>query len=93
MTDQPPPLLTIEARSAILQREIDDYVAKGYRVISQTPTTAQLATPPKPGSCLLYFITLGIYLVWRIIKGGKSKSVYITVDDYGNVLQRATSGR
>jgi hypothetical protein len=90
MTETPelPAQLSIEARSAILQEQIHSYLGKGYRVMSQTATTAQLATPPKRGSCLLYIVTLGIYLIWRLIKGGKSKAVYIEIDVYGNVIKR-----
>ena len=39
--------MTIDMRRNILDKEIQSYVRKGYRVMSQTDTSAQLVKPKK----------------------------------------------
>ncbi len=46
-TTEPP---SREDRSGILEREVTKYVKRGYRVISRTDTTVQLARPEKFGA-------------------------------------------
>jgi len=83
--------LSIEERSAILNREIARYTRKGFRVVSQTPTTAQLAKPRK-FSCLfatLWFLLLGIgllvYIFWYLAK--KDTIIFIEIDSQGKVYR------
>ena len=57
--------LSIEQRREILQREIAKYMRKGFRVVSQTDTTAQLMKP-KSFSFLwafLWFLLFGFGLI------------------------------
>ena len=45
-TTEPP---SSEDHSGILEREVTKYIRRGYRVISRTDTTVQLAKPEKFG--------------------------------------------
>jgi hypothetical protein len=83
--------LSIEQRREILQREIHKYLRRGYRVISQTDTTAQLVKP-KEFSCLWFLINMLLligwifYLAWYWSK--RDTQVYIEVDINGSVKIR-----
>ncbi len=87
--DQPVPL---ETRRAALQARINQYLSQGYRVVSQTDTTAQLVRPKK-FSCLIAVLALLVLVIGLLIylfyyMGKKDDSVYLTVDDYGRVIER-----
>lgn len=78
--------LSIDRRREILQREIGRYVRKGFRVMSQTETTAQLLKPKK-FSLIWFFLLLGIfYLPFYIAK--KDKSIYLEVSAVGKIFKR-----
>lgn len=88
-----PRIISVEQRQMILGQEIQSYIKQGYRVVSQTSTTAQLVKP-KRLDCgvavlvlLLSIITLGIvfilYLIWYVAQ--KDQQVYIDVNEYGKV--------
>jgi hypothetical protein len=83
--------LSIDQRREILQREINKYLRQGYRVISQTDTTAQLVKP-KVFSCLWFLINMILligwifYLLWYWSK--RDTQVYIEVDINGRVKIR-----
>lgn len=69
----------------LLAKEVQRYVKQGYRVVSQTETTAQLVRP-KAFSCLaatLWTLLLGIglifYLFWYASK--KDDTIYLQVID------------
>jgi uncharacterized membrane protein len=85
-------MLSVAERTAILNKEIARYTKKGFRIIDQTPTSAQLAKP-RTFSCLfatLWFLLFGvgllIYLFWYLAK--KDTIVFITVDEQGRVRRR-----
>lgn len=81
-------------RRAALQNSIATYLAQGYRVVSQTDTTAQLVKP-KQFSCLLAAIGAALFwtgfgllfLVGYVIYylASKDQQIYIMVDEYGTV--------
>jgi hypothetical protein len=77
-----------EARRKILQQEINRYVLSGYRVVSQTDTTAQLVRP-KQFSCLWFlinaFLIIGwiFYLLWYWSQ--QDEQIYIEVDRFGGI--------
>jgi zinc-ribbon domain len=83
---------SLEARREILQAELRRYTRKGYRVVAQTDTTAQLVKP-KTFSCLiagvLLVFTFGtflvLYLIWYLAR--KDKQVYLEIDEGGQVLR------
>jgi hypothetical protein len=77
-------IVDTEQRRAILQAGINSYIGKGYRVISQTDTTAQLVKPKKL-SILLALCTLGLALLWYLVK--KDKTVYLQVDQFGRLTE------
>ncbi len=84
--------MSLDQRRAILEREIQSYVKKGYRVLSQTDTSAQLLKP-KRFSWLLAIILLILmvlpFLVYLLMYiGAKDKTVYITVDAQGKISRR-----
>ena len=81
--------LSIEQRKDILQREIAKYARKGFQVVSQTDTTAQLIKP-KSFSCLLAVLLLLIVLlplvIYLIYYASKiDEAVYLEVDARGGV--------
>jgi hypothetical protein len=81
--------LSILERRAILDREIEPYVRKGFHVTSRTDTTAQLLKAKK-FSCLfatLWFLLFGIGLVIYLIyyAAGRDELIYLEVDPLGNV--------
>lgn len=88
-TPAAPQILPIETRRSILQRDIADYVSRGFLVISQTDTTAQLRRP-KTFSLLwsVFWLIFGlgigfiIYLLYYAAK--KDETVYIEVGRTGN---------
>ncbi len=78
-----------EQRREILQNRINQYVKQGYRVVSQTDTTAQLIKP-KQFSCLwatLWFLLLGIgILIYLFYYASiRDEQIYLKVDMYGMV--------
>lgn len=88
----PPPVLSMEQRKAILQRTIADYVSRGFQVVNQTDTSAQLLKK-KTFSCLysiLWFLLFGIgliiYLLYYAAK--RDELLYISVDERGRVSTR-----
>ena len=74
---------------APLQEHIGWYVRQGYRVASQTETTAQLVKPKRfsfvwaLGWFLLFGIGLIVYLLYYAAK--KDKAIYLTVQADGTV--------
>jgi len=88
-----PVTLTLEQRQNILQGEINAYLGQGYRVISQTDTTAQLIRP-KQFSCLLasFFLifTLGLILILYLFYylSQKDQALYIEVGVDGKITRR-----
>jgi hypothetical protein len=75
--------LSLDKRREILLREIAGYVKKGYRVLSQTDTTAQLVKP-KRFSCFWAIVgILIIYLIWYWSR--KDLLVYLSIDPSGKV--------
>lgn len=85
MSEQP----SIEQRRAILGREIQRYVKRGFRVVSQTDTTAQLVKPKKFSLFwavvwfLLAVFPFIIYLLWYAAK--KDETVYLEVTPTGRI--------
>jgi hypothetical protein len=86
------PDLPIDQRRAILEREIASYVRKGYRVLSQTESSAQLVRPKRFNLLLavlllvLMVLPFVIYLLMYI--AARDKTVYITVDVQGRVTRQ-----
>jgi len=87
-----PQPLPLESRKTALQGRINHYLSQGYRVVSQTDTTAQLVRPKK-FSCLIALLSvlavgIGfiIYIFWYM--GKKDDTVYLTVDEQARVSER-----
>ncbi len=74
---------------ASLQEHIDWYVRQGYRVVSQTETSAQLIKPKQFSLVwaviwlLVAFIGIVIYIFYYIAK--KDTAVYLTVQSDGTI--------
>ena len=85
-------VVTLEQRKSILSGEIDAYLRKGFRVLNQTDTTAQLLRPKHFSFlwALLWFLLLGVgllvYLFYYMSK--KDEQIYISVDEQGAVTAR-----
>lgn len=89
---QPPQTLPSEMRREILMREITFYVRRGYRVMSQTDTSAQLVKP-REFSCLiatiallLAFFPFVVYILYYMSQ--RDQVVFIEVDPYGHIVRR-----
>lgn len=84
--------MTTEMRRNVLEQEIQSYVRKGYRVLSQTDTSAQLVKPKKFNALLaillLIMMVLPFIVYLLIYMAAKDKTVYITVDPQGRVQRR-----
>lgn len=78
--------------AATLQAEIDRYVGRGYRVVSQTEHAAQLVRPKHFSFPLfvLFFILAVLPAVLYVLYyvGKRDKTVYLTVNDNGQIQRR-----
>lgn len=89
-----PPISEVE-RSAILNAEIVRYVRLGFRVVHQTPTSAQLCAPKRFAFewAFLWFLLGGVgilvYVSWYMAQ--PDTTVSLSVDPSGTVV--ATSSR
>lgn len=84
--------LPIEQRRVILQREVERLVKRGYRVTSQTDTTAQLVKPKRFSLfwAIFWFCFLIVGLIGYLLfyAAARDEQVYIVVDDYGRVQRK-----
>jgi hypothetical protein len=85
--------LPIEQRKDILQDEINKYIRRGFTVVSQTDTSAQLIKAKRFSLFwALFWLILGIgvglviYIFWYMAK--RDKATYITVDGQGRIQRR-----
>ena len=82
---------SMEERKEILSRQVQQSVARGARIESQSDTMAVVVTGKTVNHVLHFLIgvvTLGIWwIVWLIliIAGGEKRKM-ITVDEYGLIL-------
>lgn len=81
--------VSAETQRATLQQAISEYVAQGYRVLSQTDTTAQLVKPKQFGTLwfILWLLTgvLWIAYLFYYLAVKREGRVYIQVDPFGIV--------
>ena len=82
------------ARQAALQERIDYYLKRGYRVVSQTDTTAQLVRP-KRFSFVWFLVSILTFVGWipylfyhLFLK--RERQVYLHVDGVGIVQERSS---
>jgi hypothetical protein len=91
-----PRTLSEAERSAILDREMQMYLANGFRVVSRTPATAQLlkAKSFNAGYAILgaLFLLIGLVIYVLIYLGQKDVTVSLSVDEQG-AISRQESGR
>ena len=81
--------MTIEERKGILAREIIEYVDQGWRVTSQTDTTAQLARD-KRASCLVAFLLALLFILPAVLylilyKG--TENLFLEVNGDGQIIE------
>lgn len=78
-----------ETRRAALQQAIGEYLAQGYRVLSQTDTTAQLVKPKQFGTLwfILWLLTGVLWIVYLVyyLAVKREGRVYLQVDPSGVV--------
>lgn len=91
-TFQSSQVLAVETRRELLIREMSYYIRQGYRVMSQTDTSAQLVKP-KEFSCLIATIALLLALFPFILyilfyMAQKDRVMFIEIDPYGHVIRR-----
>ena len=81
--------LTLEARTAILDREIARYVKRGFRLVTRTPTTAQLLKPKHFSFlwatfwllCLVVGLLVYLFYYWS----RRDQTIYLEVDPTGRI--------
>lgn len=77
---------------AILQAEINHYVQKGFRVVSQTARSAQLIKPKKFSVvwAVIWFVLMLLPFVLYLLyyAGKRDQQVYLTVDERGNITRK-----
>ncbi len=89
-------LLSLTDRQAILQREINSYISRGFRVQSQTETTAQLLKPKRFSLlwAILWFFFFGVglllYLLYYLSK--KDETIYLEIAESGQVKRNGAGG-
>ena len=81
--------MSLAERTATLDSIVARYVRRGYRVVSRTPTTAQLVKP-KNFSCLwatlwLLVLVVGLLVYIFYYMSKKDDTIYLEVDAYGTV--------
>lgn len=81
---------SLEQRGEILARAVNLYVSKGWRVVSQTQTSAQLVKGHRTNHLLhliLTLITLGVWaIVWLLVAAfGGEQQQFISVNEQGAV--------
>lgn len=79
-------------REAHLDKEIDRYLKKGYRVTNRAPFEAQMVRPRqthKLASTVLAILTLGLSLIIEMIlfatNAGGERAIHLRVDNGGKV--------
>lgn len=85
--------MELSERTEILQREIKSHIRRGYIVVSQTDTTAQLVKRKRFSFFwALFWLILGIgvglviYIFWYASR--KDQTVYLTVNEDGKVKRQ-----
>lgn len=71
------------ALSPALRDRIAHWIAQGYRVISETPTSAQLVRPRRFNAA--EFIAMPLYLLEYL--GQRDREVYLSVEPDGTVAE------
>jgi TRAP-type mannitol/chloroaromatic compound transport system permease small subunit len=82
-------MATIEERKAILAREIVKYVDAGWRVTSQTDTTAQL-TRDKRASCLVAILLAILFIlpaVLYLLLYRGTENLFLEVNETGQIIE------
>lgn len=86
------PDLPLDARRAILDQEITRYVRKGYRVLSQTDTSAQLVRPKRfnllLAVLLLVLMVLPFIVYLLMYLAARDTTVYLSVDAQGRITRQ-----
>lgn len=81
--------LSEEQREAILEKQIQNFAKKGFRVLSQTKTTAQLVKPKQFNAIgafvllVLFILPLVIYVLSYL--GEQDQQLHLAVDRKGAV--------
>lgn len=82
-------MATVEERKAILAKEIVKYVDQGWRVISQTETTAQLSKD-KRASCLVAILLALLFIlpaVLYLLLYRGTENLFLEVNEDGQVVE------
>jgi hypothetical protein len=99
-TPEPPHVMSVDERQAVLAQELARLVAHAdFRIEAQTETMAVMARGHRVNHLLHFYIgvfTLGVWWFtgWPAIAifGGEKRSI-LAVDDYGNVLNQKVRSR
>ena len=81
--------LALDQRRLVLQQSVAHYSAHGYRVVSQTDTTAQMMRPKRFSfvAAVLWFFLFGIgllvYIFYYLAK--RDSLLFVQVDEFGKV--------
>lgn len=90
-------MLSEAERSAILDAEIQRYVALGYRVASRTATAAQLIRPKtfSVAAAVIWTLVLivGLLIYLFMYMAQSDETVYLTIDESGAVRRQSNNAR
>jgi len=85
-------MLSTEDRAAVLEREVQNYVKRGFRVMSRTDTTAQLVKPKHFSliiALICFLLAVFPFILYLLIyMASKDETVYISVDDKGKISRK-----
>lgn len=89
-------MLSDEDRSAILEAEVQRFVAQGYRVAARSPTTAQLVRPKTFNvvAAVLWLLVLlvGLLIYLLVYAAQSDDAVYLTVGPDGEIARQFSGG-
>jgi hypothetical protein len=76
-------------RMAILDAEVERFIAQGYRLVARTPTTVQLVRPKhfSAGLAILAFLffVIGLVIYLLLYLSDRDETAYLTVDEFGRL--------
>ena len=89
-------MLSESERADILDVEVSRYTARGYRVVTRTPSSAQLVRPKRFSvvAALAWLLLLGVGLLIYLLSyaGQRDEAMHITVTADGRIRRSGNGG-
>ncbi|MGB1249297.1 MAG: hypothetical protein ACPG8W_01585 [Candidatus Promineifilaceae bacterium] len=82
-------LIKEKERRSILEAANNQYLSRGFRVVSETGYSVQLVKPRRFNLAVLLLGVLICIAGWpNTIAAQNEETVYLSVDEFGNVMRR-----